>query len=131
MSKSRIDKTGMEFGRLTVTKFLGTNGRKSFWECHCSCGNIVKIRSDSLTSGTATSCGCLQRDLATARSTTHGLSRTSEYTTWRGMKDRCYNSNVHNYKDYGGRGVTIHQSWIDSFEQFTQIWVIGLLRHTV
>lgn len=30
------------------------------------------------------------------------------------MKRRCYNVNCARYKDYGGRGITICDEWINS-----------------
>ena len=44
---------------------------------------------------------------------THGLSYTKEYRTWRAMKNRCTNSNHAQYKDYGGRGITLCREWYD------------------
>lgn len=34
------------------------------------------------------------------------------------MKKRCYNSDSERYKDYGGRGITICQEWLDDFDNF-------------
>ena len=34
------------------------------------------------------------------------------------MKNRCYNKNVPGYKNYGGRGITVCDEWINSFETF-------------
>jgi len=48
----------------------------------------------------------------------HGLVRTRAYNSWRGMKDRCLNPNHVGHKNYGGRGITICQSWRDSFMDF-------------
>lgn len=33
------------------------------------------------------------------------------YSVWRGMIDRCYNSNSKQYHCYGGRGVTVCEEW--------------------
>lgn len=48
----------------------------------------------------------------------HGLTGSSEYNTWRGMKDRCYNPSCTNYKYYGGRGIKICDRWKDNFVAF-------------
>lgn len=40
------------------------------------------------------------------------------YTTWQGMKDRCYNPNHQHYDRYGGRGITVCDRWRDSFQAF-------------
>ncbi len=34
------------------------------------------------------------------------------------MKQRCLNKRATNYSNYGGRGITICQRWIDSFKNF-------------
>lgn len=40
--------------------------------------------------------------------------RQKIYTTWVCMKQRCYNSNNKDYKNYGGRGIIICLEWLDS-----------------
>jgi hypothetical protein len=34
------------------------------------------------------------------------------------IKQRCYNTKAVNFKDYGGRNITMCQGWLDSFEAF-------------
>jgi hypothetical protein len=34
------------------------------------------------------------------------------------MKGRCLNPNATHYHRYGGRGITIHQPWVESFSSF-------------
>lgn len=50
----------------------------------------------------------------------HGMVNTKEYNSWRGMLDRCRNSSHSQYKDYGARGITVCQRWVDSFLAFFQ-----------
>lgn len=40
------------------------------------------------------------------------------YTKWSSMKRRCYNKNVANYKNYGGRGIKVCDRWKDNFPNF-------------
>lgn len=50
---------------------------------------------------------------------THGLTRKCpEYSTWRGMIDRCTRQNSIAYKDYGGRGIKVCERWRESFQNF-------------
>lgn len=42
------------------------------------------------------------------------------YNTWRGMKLRCGNPNREDYKDYGGRGITVCDRWKNSFIAFLE-----------
>ena len=37
----------------------------------------------------------------------------SEYRTLAAMKQRCYNPNELNYKNYGARGITICERWLE------------------
>jgi len=48
---------------------------------------------------------------------THGMSRMQIYQTWARMFERCRNKNHHAYSDYGGRGITVCESW-HKFENF-------------
>jgi hypothetical protein len=50
----------------------------------------------------------------------HGRICTPEYKAWVSMKDRCLNPNSTNYPNWGGRGITIYQSWVDDFMTFYQ-----------
>ena len=49
---------------------------------------------------------------------THGCTGTPEYRTWQFMKDRCLNSNNKDYHHYGGRGISVCDRWLNSFENF-------------
>jgi hypothetical protein len=52
---------------------------------------------------------------------THGYTTDSKkqhtYDIWQAMKQRCLNSNNKDYEHYGGKGVTLCESWY-SFENF-------------
>lgn len=41
------------------------------------------------------------------------ISKTPTYDIWDAMKQRCLNPNDNRWKDYGGRGITICQRWMD------------------
>ena len=42
------------------------------------------------------------------------------YTSFRQMIQRCINENHDQYKDYGGRGISISHKWRKSFQTFVQ-----------
>lgn len=46
----------------------------------------------------------------------HGSTKV--YRAWSGMKARCLNPRNLHYQHYGGRGITIHPSWVNDFAQF-------------
>ena len=41
-----------------------------------------------------------------------------EYFTWASMKQRCLNPKTSGFKNYGGRGVSVCERWIQSFDAF-------------
>ncbi len=116
------DLTDERFGRLIVTALhpvRASNGGAR-WECACDCGVTTIVRSGHLQGGGVRSCGCLDRETKT----THGHSRSidspesPEYSSWRAMKDRCTRPGFKDYANYGGRGITICDRWLHSFENF-------------
>lgn len=48
----------------------------------------------------------------------HGGAGTPEYNTWLNIKQRCHNPNHPRYPDWGGKGITVCQRWLDSFPDF-------------
>ena len=48
----------------------------------------------------------------------HGKGALPEYGVWKDMKRRCYSPNRKQYKDYGGRGITVCERWRHSFLAF-------------
>lgn len=113
-----VDLTGRAFGRLTVSSRSGTVGTKPTWNCRCSCGKTVIVKSPHLLNGHTASCGCLRREITKQTATTHGLSRTPTYRIWKGIKRRCYNKNERCWKHYGGRGIEVCKRWRFSFLNF-------------
>lgn len=46
-----------------------------------------------------------------------GCSHTPEYRVWNNLKNRCSNPNIPGYKNYGGRGITVCNEWLE-FSEF-------------
>ena len=54
----------------------------------------------------------------------HGMSNTRLYRAWDSMKSRCYRKTSASYSRYGGRGITICDTWRNSFEAFRD-WALA------
>lgn len=108
-----IDLTGQRFGRLIVIKYVG----KYKYLCRCKCGNKKIIYGYSLIDGTTKSCGCLRKEITAQGSIKHGHCGDKIYKVWDAMIQRCTNPNNRQWKDYGGRGITVCKRWL-KFENF-------------
>lgn len=117
-AKTAIDITDQKFGRLTVVSRAGSKGKNALWLCRCDCGNMVTALGIALRHGHTKSCGCLKVERFDIMITTHGMTGTHQYNSWRAMKRRCLSPKDDKYQDYGGRGIKIHERWLESFENF-------------
>jgi hypothetical protein len=114
----RIDISGQKFGRLTAIRFSHVRIKKSVWEFICDCGNIHVAYASLVKRGVTSSCGCFYRENHTTRAKKHGKTYTAEYRSWYAMKARCKNEKNKSYEFYGGRGISVCERWIKSFENF-------------
>jgi hypothetical protein len=115
---------GRRFGKLFVLRKSETrlHGHTS-WVCVCDCDlekEIVKSGT-CLLSGDTSSCGCYHKEQLALRRTSHGQTRggkhSEAYACWANMVQRCTNPKATNWKYWGGRGITICDSW-RQFENF-------------
>ena len=118
-----LDLTGKRFGRLLVLEKCGHIGKYIAWKCKCACGNETIVAVNNLQNGSTNSCGCLAKELSSARRKTHGLTNTTLHKTWKNIKTRCYNPNCQKYKNYGGKGILMCDEWLNDFNSFYE-WSI-------
>lgn len=122
---------GDVYGRLRVLREvepkLSGGQRQRCVECECECGEVGEYRLYSLRNGNTRSCGCLSREMAVERGhrigggkVIHGGTGTAEYRTWSSMKSRCTNANNPGWDNYGGRGITVCERWLESFPAFLE-----------
>lgn len=108
----------MKFNMLTVeNENAGFNRfNQKLWFCRCDCGIPTLPLASHVKTGRTKSCGCLQRK---GNRLTHGHrgGRSRAYSSWSNMKSRCDNTNIPQYADYGGRGITYDPRWA-TFEKF-------------
>lgn len=119
-----IPMIGKRFGRLNVIAEAGRSKTGlAMWECKCDCGNIAVVRGTHLREGSIKSCGCIRCEETSTRFATHRKKNTRLYRIWRNMKTRCYNPKFKHFKHYGGRGISICEEWLNSFNDFYD-WAI-------
>lgn len=115
-------KPGDKVGRLTLlSRFLRytNSGSQACWRYRCECGENGIVRQTNLITGSSRSCGCLHREIVSATKTVHGESdKTPEWIAWMNMISRCENENNPQFKDYGGRGISVCKKWRKSYAAF-------------
>lgn len=100
---------GNKIGKLYIEEYVGTDPIKgNLFLCLCDCGMDRVLSRSQL--GSYKSCGCKKER--------HGKQNSTEYTSWRKMKERCYNTKQDNYSYYGGRGIKVCDRWLDNFSNF-------------
>ncbi len=112
---------GQRYGRLVAMEFV-ERGRQgtAHWRFRCDCGKETVTSASRARCGSTRSCGCLHIETATNRgrqNRTHGLGTTPEYSLWKSMIQRCGNPEDAAFSNYGGRGISVCDRWLD-FETF-------------
>ena len=100
-----IEDLGMRF----MTEKSSRKYRYGLYECQY-CEREFETISKSVKSGGIKSCGCQK---VTTLGIKHGLYNNRFYATWNNIFKRCTNPKNKDYKDYGGRGITVCEEWLD------------------
>lgn len=81
---------GQKFGRLVVLAEDNVVNHRRRMICKCDCGKTKTVLLGHLLSGRSRSCGCIQRELISRMSFSHGKTNTRLYNTWRCMRQGRY-----------------------------------------
>ena len=111
------DMTGKTFGEWTVLK-RGPNTERGAtrWICQCSkCEQLKLVRGSHLREGVSTKCKECHNRTFNLR---HGQHQSKTYGVWEAMIQRCTNSKDKHFHNYGGRGITVCESWREDFLNF-------------
>lgn len=117
-------KYGHMFGPIMYLKEAESIGKHRRSNFLCYCGKEFASYTHKIKTGETKSCGCLQVEATSAANRVHGLNGHELYGVWSSMKARCYTSTTGQYKDYGGKGVSVCQEWVESFQSFYS-WAIA------
>lgn len=105
---------------MKVIKNLGVKPygkeKREKWIVECPiCKKHFEVLAKNVKSGKSTKCiNCS----ASIRKKTHGMTGTKLHNTWMGMKARCYNKKSASFNNYGGRGISVCDEWINDFVSF-------------
>lgn len=81
----------------------------------CTCGYTAKRNTYDIKSGKSV---CCRSCSYTSRkgvpiNVTHGLADSPTMNSYSDMKRRCYDQTRKDYKNYGGRGITVQKDWLE------------------
>ena len=105
---------------MKILKDLGSryNGTRNYlwaeFECPKCKVSLIRMKHQGLAQAACPDCSRKSQIKAVTK---HGDRDTRLYRTWINMRQRCYNSNSHNYSNYGGKGILVCPLW-DSFSEF-------------
>lgn len=122
--RKKLNLIGQKFYKLTVINFAYVKNGHSYWKCKCECGNFTIVMGNNLKTGSTKACGCFPKGIKK-----HGMCYTNFYKKWAGINSRCYNKKTQNYKNYGGRGITVCDRWKNSFENFRDDMYLSYKEH--
>jgi len=108
-----IDITNRRYGSWTaISKGDRLDDSHWKWLCRCDCGTERQVDRSALSKGLSKSCGCQWQPRIT-----HGNARRDKHTRlyriWKNMRQRCRNTSNPDWKNYGGRGISICAEWTD------------------
>lgn len=118
----KLQLSGQTFGKWLVIEEVQSEKKGTFWKVKCTGCNITEtvVSGSSLSKSRTTQCkACATRETQPSQHLVkHGMTESTEYTSWEGMIERCYNMNKKGYKNYGGRGIQVCDRWKETFENF-------------
>lgn len=119
MAKLQINKhLGKVINGITIGEEVLRNGGRVKLSATCPCGVVFEVWSCNLMRGRKADCGCA------CGNTSQYNSHRPSYHTWRSMKKRCTWSSTTSYHRYGGRGITVCEEWLESFDVF-EAWALA------
>ena len=120
------DLIGQKFGRLTVIGKVPKEKRKNpqyAWMCKCDCGNEVISTANKLTHSIQVSCGCQKAERISNLNRKYKNTNKHLYSVYKAMINRCVDEKDPSYKNYGGRGITVCDEWLNDFDAFSE-WAL-------
>lgn len=127
-----------------IKKFRKSRGNGQYYyfgTYKCKCGSEFDALVSNVAKGNTTQCKSCAIESRRLKRRKHGHSyhaigktdlEAKCYYTWQAMKRRCYNENDKSYPDYGGRGIKVCKSWVDSYEIFlSDIGLPPTMNHSI
>jgi hypothetical protein len=87
-----------------------------------TCGTVFYARPSTLAAGHGRFCSKPCKGVSmlgnVPGNASHMDSRSLTFRSWESMHQRCMNSECKDFQNYGGRGISICERWLHSYENF-------------
>ena len=113
-----IDITDVQFEHCVALRYVCGGKQGAKFLCRCECGKEFVARSVDLRKGRVKSCGCVNRRELINKNTKHGYHDHPIYFALSHIKQRCCNPKCAEYQNYGGRGITVCDEWLNNPKSF-------------
>lgn len=111
------------FGQWTILA-VAPRKRNGRCLCRCSCSRESMVSPYDLTSGKSVRCRTCANSLPMKKNRGRPYAKVRHRNRFLGIVAnaiaRCTNPEHRRYKDWGGRGIKIHQPWIDDHAAFVE-----------
>jgi hypothetical protein len=110
-----LEEIGKRYGSWIIIAEAGRGkGRRRLVKARCCCEREQIVSLNNLRQGLSTQCRFCSKKGRSSNRRTHGEAsqKPAEYRVWRGMRRRCYSEQDPNFKNYGGRGLTVCARWL-------------------
>lgn len=102
---------GKKYNSLTILREVDKNKKGRVFICRCDCGIEKEFVGYEVKSGKYKTCGNHRGELVRKKLTKHTKDTKRLYNIHRDMLRRCNDETRDNYKNYGGLGITVCESW--------------------
>lgn len=110
-----IKDLGMVYAKPTSRK----KTRRGLYLCHC--GEEFVGNTQDVKRGRTTQCSkCGYKQASLSKTKYHSREERELYARYKSIKSRCYSTSSGAYKNYGEKGVTICQEWLDNPMSFIE-----------
>ena len=110
---------------INITKKVSYRGNT--WKVICDCGMESEKRVSDFHKLQTCSYVCPLHKTCRV----HPVGSRKEYTAWKDMLRRCLDTNNPAYANYGGRGITVYEGWVNSFHLFYGYMGAAPAKHSI
>jgi len=119
------DIEGQKFNHLTLIRRI----KGSEWLCRCDCGKELSVKSRGFARENKPQKSCME--CYKKRRILHGMTNTKEFFAWRGILSRCRTVTDEAYSNYGARGITVCDRWLEFKNFFEDMGFAPTKKHSI